>query len=199
MKCTQPNRGEKYWFLNGDGDVWKAIWKDSVADGKRFRIGNVFLTESAAETHRDLLHRIAAEEVILVEVPTNMKCVNIEHSDHTFSDETVGKAVRVEFRQKFKPPTQCYVHIYEVSHHGKPDDSRHWDFLGDSEEFYIYLDDIEFLNNQPDSDGGSMLEDFEGFNTSLRKQESFKLAPHFTEMDHDHAEEDGFFPEFAPF
>ena len=62
MKCPYKD-GDDYWFLFDDGNIDNEYWCDCLEDDGRFKIGNTFSTEKAAELEakrRKLLTRFRA-------------------------------------------------------------------------------------------------------------------------------------------
>lgn len=62
MKCPYKG-GDDYWFLFDDGNIDNEYWCDCLEDDGRFKIGNTFSTEKAAELEakrRNLLTRFRA-------------------------------------------------------------------------------------------------------------------------------------------
>ncbi len=58
----KPKDGEKYWFFDGYGQEWEAVWDNHWVDENHFYFYNYFKTKkearAAVEKVRDLLHRI---------------------------------------------------------------------------------------------------------------------------------------------
>ncbi len=45
----KPKFGEKYWFIDKDGDIYCMPWNDSIVDNNRYELGNCFKTEEEAK------------------------------------------------------------------------------------------------------------------------------------------------------
>ena len=54
-KSWEPQKHEKYWFINSAGDVLDTSWEDWEADRGRRIFGNVFTSEEDAKFVRDTL------------------------------------------------------------------------------------------------------------------------------------------------
>ena len=48
-----PTVGGRYYSLAANGIIFHSLWDDSVVDGGRYEIGNVYPTKQAAEQARD--------------------------------------------------------------------------------------------------------------------------------------------------
>lgn len=55
----KPKSDEKYYFVNGYGNVWCDTWDDLKGDHSKLSIGNVFKTEGAAERYKEYLKAVA--------------------------------------------------------------------------------------------------------------------------------------------
>lgn len=58
-----PKRGERYWYIDGCGEVFYTINKFMPKDEKRFFIGNVFKTKEEAEFYVEKLKVLAELKV----------------------------------------------------------------------------------------------------------------------------------------
>lgn len=55
----KPMTGDRYYFIDDSGYIKEAIWGDNFWDVDRYKLGNVFKTEKAAERYRDYIKAIA--------------------------------------------------------------------------------------------------------------------------------------------
>lgn len=55
-KPWKPERGETYWYVEKDGDIWEREWHPCRYMSKhmnRYKLGNCYRTREEAETNRD--------------------------------------------------------------------------------------------------------------------------------------------------
>lgn len=55
----KPKYGDRYYFIDDSGYTREDVWGDNFWDVDRYKLGNVFKTEEAAERYRDYMEAIA--------------------------------------------------------------------------------------------------------------------------------------------
>lgn len=54
-----PKKGQTFWYIDEEGDIYDAPWTDWQPNRKMLAIGNVFKTQEEAEAHGDWLKAVA--------------------------------------------------------------------------------------------------------------------------------------------
>ena len=83
--------GDRYFFLTASGIIQGSFWHDDISDHNRLSIGNISLTEEAAEFARERLKVIA-----------ELKKYAKEFSDEEWSNTTILKYVIYLISQDYR-------------------------------------------------------------------------------------------------
>lgn len=67
-KPWKPKRGETYWYVEKDGDIWEMEWHSCryMSDHvNRYKLGNCYRTHKEAEANRDKWVKFYASDEVL--------------------------------------------------------------------------------------------------------------------------------------
>jgi hypothetical protein len=133
MKKWTPKEYERFWYVDKNGmsrtDFFDLFNPDHI---HLVSNGNCFRTQKEADDVVGLLNKKA----VAVFIPDNCKYVDTKYED----DHCI---VRFEPNPPNPPqPEQAAIHIYTITEHGEPDDSRRYWYLPGGGR-YFYLSDID--------------------------------------------------------
>lgn len=93
----RPKKGDKYYFIDDSGYIKCDIWDNSFWEVDRYKMGNVFKTEEAADRYRDYMEAIATvrqDEGVLT--PEQIREKESWHCDVYYIWKTIAGDCRVK-------------------------------------------------------------------------------------------------------
>lgn len=117
-KRWTPEKGERYRYLNSDGVIFSAVWRDDNTDNNRWQIGNVYSTPEEADeacnimrNRQQILDRIAE-----LNEGWEPNWGNMEEAWHLFINYVTGE-IDISLTRKYQiHPDKYYFKSREIGY-----------------------------------------------------------------------------------